>query len=313
MNKIFSRLVIGAGTVVLTTAPSLSSAISLEDLEDRIIDVKASAAGTLIKVGRNTSLISKANKDINLNKQNITINKKEMDEIKTDIDKNSSEIHDIKQSVIDLEVTHNRDIENLVKQLKGYIKIVTKIKDTILPEEVGAIGTLSLRRCAGTHQVTWDKCVYKLGGKGPKGGIVFKIGDHGEHGSEVTPKDVIRQTFGCLSVNFNGDLKEYIGSGKNNTDVILNKKCTGNLAAKTAINFKLKEQGGWYLPSVSELKLMRNALLGSGVGGFHNNEYWSSSDNGGNNVAAYTFDFENNYKIARERSSPHPIRLVSDF
>ncbi|WP_221899584.1 hypothetical protein [Bathymodiolus platifrons methanotrophic gill symbiont] len=64
-------------------------------------------------------------------------------------------------------------------------KIVTKIKDTILPEEVDAIGTLSLRRCAGTHQVTWDKCVYKLGGKGPKGGIVFKIGDHGEHGSEV--------------------------------------------------------------------------------------------------------------------------------
>ena len=299
--------------VALTVAPSSASAISVEALEKLIKEVKASEVATRERSNLNTTLINKAENNINLNKKNIKINKQGIEVFRKTLDKSSGDIETAQKTVQGLKVTHDSNNKGIIGQITLYTDKVTKIKETILPEEVAAIGTLSLRRCAGTHQVTWNKCVYKLGGKGPKGGIIFKIGHQGNHGSEVTPEDVITAPFGCLNVNFNGELKEYIGSGKDNTDVILNKKCTGSLAAGVTTSFKLKGQGGWYLPSVYELRIIRNALRTLGLGDFNNNEYWSSSDNGGNNVAAYTFDFENNYKIARERSSLHSIRLVSDF
>lgn len=74
--------------------------------------------------------------------------------------------------------------------------------------------------------------------------------------------------------------KEEIGTGRVNTEKIIDKHGTGNYAAKVCSEYSVTQDGAtyndWYLPSYQELrKLFKNI---DKVDGISKNSYWSSSE-----------------------------------
>ena len=67
----------------------------------------------------------------------------------------------------------------------------------------------------------------------------------------------------------------------------------------------------WFLPSIGELKLMYDNLIITGVGGFANDTYWSSSENRWNR--AWPQCFTDGYQLNFYKLSPYLVRAVRDF
>jgi hypothetical protein len=68
-----------------------------------------------------------------------------------------------------------------------------------------------------------------------------------------------------------------LGTGNNNTNIIVSAQGNGNYAAKFCSDLILNGYSDWYLPSLNELsKLFANQSV---IGGFGLSNYWSSSEN----------------------------------
>jgi hypothetical protein len=130
---------------------------------------------------------------------------------------------------------------------------------------------------------------YAIGDTGPSGvGIVFYITDGGLHGLEVAPSD--QSTSAAWSnitdafANGSTALPVEIGTGSANTDAIIDQAGHTGSAAKICRNYRAAEEGDWFLPSKNELNAIWDNLVddgtgaNSGVGGFANEYYWSSSE-----------------------------------
>jgi TolB-like protein len=126
--------------------------------------------------------------------------------------------------------------------------------------------------------------VYKVGDKGPAGGIVFYdkgVVTNGWRYLEAAPNDVGPVPWGLTGTIVRGT-STGIGTGKRNTDLIiaaLSNSGGGDGAALLCTAFEINGYNDWYLPSKDELDLMYKNLKAKGVGNFGNNYYWSSSDN----------------------------------
>lgn len=100
-----------------------------------------------------------------------------------------------------------------------------------------------------------------------------------QHGIIVTKTDQSTNSqWGCdyttLGINSSA-----IGTGKSNTDAIILGCTTSNIAAKICKDLTYFGYSDWYLPSKNELyKLYLNRTI---IGGFTNNYYWSSTEEGG--------------------------------
>ena len=147
---------------------------------------------------------------------------------------------------------------------------------------------------------------YEIGDVGPAGGIVFY--DKGYYSDgwrylEAAPEDIRIEekssfVFGYYRAT---DESEYlkigtvskIGSGKINTQMLveamkdsayvtINKDedgvRTSEYAAKLCYDYELNGYDDWFLPSIEELNLMYINLHKSGLGGFSNDSYWSSTE-----------------------------------
>lgn len=147
------------------------------------------------------------------------------------------------------------------------------------------------------------------------GGIVFYLDANGEHGLVGAP--AANETSKPWVQYTNDQIHTYatltaIGTGLDNTLLLLGVHAPygSGIAAGFCYFATIGGYGDWYLPSIDELKEMYNALHLSGLGGFQDGVYWSSTqvlDHIG-----WAFDFENgvNYYSAATTSSQRvrPIR-----
>jgi hypothetical protein len=155
--------------------------------------------------------------------------------------------------------------------------------------------------------VSLDAMKYTIGDTGPGGGTVFYITDGGFHGMEVAPSGWYGGsdptsawstiTNIAIGVAAQGTV---IGTGSLNTSAI---KTQNGGAASTAQLCRDYTGGGksdWFLPSKDELNAIWVNLVddgfaaNSGVGGFFNGDYWSSSEV--NNSYTWGQSFSNGFQ-----------------
>jgi len=105
-----------------------------------------------------------------------------------------------------------------------------------------AVGTLlvfGLVMSSSAH--TAESTTFKLGDIGPQGGKVYFIDSSGQHGLEAKPVDQ-----------------------------------PGSLIWRDAVTAADAYGSGWHLPTIAELKLLYEQK--THVGGFANDDYWSSTE-----------------------------------
>jgi hypothetical protein len=135
-----------------------------------------------------------------------------------------------------------------------------------------------------------------------QGGIIFYLDPSGCHGLISSSADQssgiqwYNGSFFATNATFNG-----VKAGQSNTRLIVDAQGSGSYAAQLCNDLITYTNDGlfedWYLPSRSELYLMRqnigqgNALGLGNVGSFSGNSYWNSTEGGTTNAG--TLDFSN--------------------
>lgn len=129
----------------------------------------------------------------------------------------------------------------------------------------------------------------KVGDLGPAGGYVFY--DKGSYSDGWRYLEAAPSGWGGKAEDPRYEFGEYraslietstaIGSGKVNTQNIVQKLSNKTHAAKVATDYKAIVDGvvydDWFLPSIDELELMHKNLHVKNLGGFSDSDYWSSS------------------------------------
>jgi len=165
----------------------------------------------------------------------------------------------------------------------------------------------------GTTKSSSKTVSYKIGDRGPAGGIIFY--DKGEVSDgwrylEVAPKETeFTAQWSTLTNKFWPDLRDGIGWGKKNTENI-NNNSDSNPAALSCAKMKCNGFNDWFLPSLEELDLIYKNLKKNGLGGFSNSLYWSSSvvDKGYRIYYLRFDDGRSNYCEARDNLLVRAIR-----
>jgi len=161
--------------------------------------------------------------------------------------------------------------------------------------------------------------VYQIGDM-VQGGMVFYVDETGEHGL-VAAQDDLEGTYewGCYQEDVDGADSKWIGSGLQNTMDITNQGCQtengGITAAQAALDADLGGYSDWYLPSIGELYQMYIAI-GQGsenvnIGGFVNDWYWSSSEDG--NYVAWGVGFGDGNTFYYVKNGTYRVRVIRAF
>jgi len=115
--------------------------------------------------------------------------------------------------------------------------------------------------------------------------------------------------WGCQGTALSGADGNLLGTGIQNTNDITNGCPEAGIAAKVCSDLVLNGYSDWYLPSLDELnKLFLNKDL---IGGFANNNYWSSTEFSAN-YAWYEYFF-NGGQSTSSRFVPYNVRAVRSF
>lgn len=191
---------------------------------------------------------------------------------------------------------------------------------------------------------------YKTGDKGPAGGYVFY--DKGDYSGgwrylEAAPADLSLYgsgdsefVFGYYRLFYDSEnlfvngTKQYnennctgtaIGMGKRNTELLVNamgdsaytysfgSEVTSFYAAKLCSELVYNGYDDWFLPSRDELDLMFVNLYKTGLGGFSQDSYWSSSEYGYKSDYAWSPLFYNGINHASDRYFSYRVRAVRAF
>ena len=126
---------------------------------------------------------------------------------------------------------------------------------------------------------------YKIGDRGPAGGIIFFDKGNKSHGwqyLEAAPSDITRRLPGQTERIAMLTKDRSVGSGKRNTEHMMEeaRKNGGGFgwAAKACVDLKVNGFNDWYLPAWDELNHMYGNLHMQGLGSFRNETYYSSTD-----------------------------------
>ena len=118
---------------------------------------------------------------------------------------------------------------------------------------------------------------YAIGKRGPANGIVFYVTDGGCNGLEAAPADHSSAVpWGCYGTLIAGADGTAVGTGAQNTADILAGCTESPTAAEIAHTYSLNGYTDWFLPSRDELNLLYQQRVV--VGGFANDDYWSSTE-----------------------------------
>ena len=195
------------------------------------------------------------------------------------------------QNVIDVRYETGNDTYE-ISELE-YLYLLQKVAQTIsffsdieVPSEIGRLFDVSITLPSSGALKKNGKKTYRLGETGPAGGIIFLdkgVNESGWRYLEAAPHDMGPAQWGKVSYGYGHiDLKDEIGNGKRNTDIILNmfSRMFGNESGKAVHLCTALDIGGfkdWFLPNSAELNLMMTNLHKRGIGDFRNRAYWSSS------------------------------------
>jgi len=182
------------------------------------------------------------------------------------------------------------------------IAVKTKIADN------ESAGSIERTFTVTSRQETYDVYDFKIGDKGPAGGIVYY--DKGSFSDgwrylEAAPASTewdskewggYRTTVGGTSIA--------IGIGEANTERIVSRLESSNYAAKLCADLTYGGYEDWFLPSKDELDKMYSNLKKRGIGGFASAWYWSSLESNANNAWGQSFGNGNqatNAKFGHQR------------
>ncbi len=142
------------------------------------------------------------------------------------------------------------------------------------------------------------------------GGIIVWLDPTGKHGIVAAQQGLnFASEWGCTGIDVPGTKTE-IGSGQENTRLILQTCSNTTKAAKFCDTLHHNGFSDWYLPSKDELALLyahRKAI------GFNTVERWSSSQSDVNIAWAQSFDSTAGAPVARDKSSVLGVRPVRSF
>jgi curli biogenesis system outer membrane secretion channel CsgG len=156
---------------------------------------------------------------------------------------------------------------------------------------------------------------YKIGEKGPGGGIVFydKFSNAGGwRYLEAAPQETEQKnSWGNVSVN---GTSPAIGDGKRNTHLIVealrNKKIGG--AAQYCDDLEYGGLTDWFLPSRDELNLMYQNLKEKSLGGFTGDYYWTSNLYGSGSPYFQRFN-NGEQSYTSDDARPYRVRPIRQF
>ena len=156
---------------------------------------------------------------------------------------------------------------------------------------------------------------------GPAGGWVFyDAGSAQTWGRylEAANVDLTDSVWGTYNFTVSGSDGYEIGTGAQNTqDIVDNDTGTLNKAADGCFDYSVvygsETFDDWFLPSKNELDAMYDNLKKYGVGGFADDYYWSSYENG--NFEALSQDFGSNtmYQLFANKNSLRRVRAIRAF
>jgi hypothetical protein len=158
---------------------------------------------------------------------------------------------------------------------------------------------------------------YQIGDIGPGGGFIFY--DHGDdilgwRFLEVSPVlHEVPMPWGALGIDI-ADTQTEIGSGKHNTQLILNALQAQNeteVAALYCYHFVLNGKRDWFLPSKDELHLLYVAH--SKFGDFDEFWYWSSSQSYADKYRAWGQRFNDGEQEDFLKSNIRMVRPIRSF
>jgi hypothetical protein len=170
---------------------------------------------------------------------------------------------------------------------------------------------------------------FSIGDRGPAGGFIFYINPNHEndgwHYLEAAPTDQsasIMWLSDIMDANENffatGALSTAIGTGKSNTQTIVNLQGEEDYAAKLCSELELSGYSDWYLPSKDELNLMYENLHLKRLGGFNEFEgkeyYWSSSEAAFDEILyAWLQSFDSGKQEEDNKWYEYRVRAIRDF
>ena len=162
---------------------------------------------------------------------------------------------------------------------KGFLlpRMTTTQRDAITLPVAGLTIYNSTKNCNETYNGSfWVSNTHYIG-ESYGGGIVFYVYDNGQHGLIAAIADQstgIRWHNGSYTTT--NAVRDQVNAGRFNTERIIINQGAGSYAAQICANYQGGGYGDWYLPSKYELNLLY--LKKAYVGGFADNNYWSSSE-----------------------------------
>jgi hypothetical protein len=165
---------------------------------------------------------------------------------------------------------------------------------------------------------------YKVGDTGPGGGIIFFVDRFNEYADftylELAPVGTEVQREWATNVNSNqitavsGADSKALGAGYQNTlDIVAQ---TGNVAATCAAAYCADLTSGgqsdWYLPSLSEIRMVYDVVYHNlSVGDFVSGNYWSSSEFDADTAWYRSFNYGDQYN--NNKSGTDYVRPIRRF
>jgi hypothetical protein len=183
------------------------------------------------------------------------------------------------------------------RNVDGNVPTITALTERKVPagSSPAAVTPSGTRIATGTHTPA-TPTTYKIGDKGPAGGLIFYDKGNNNGGwryMEAAPVEAEFQAIfsihdsswqSSFSAAPYGTTEESIGSGKRNTKSIVEKsrQITGewDTAAQKVDELVFNGFDDWFLPSIDELDQMYGNLKRKDLDEFRNGFYWSSTDIG---------------------------------
>lgn len=156
------------------------------------------------------------------------------------------------------------------------------------------------------------------------GGVIFYIDKTNLHGLVVSVNNIggswMKYPWGCYGYSLSDAEGIDVGSGRINTNAILNSCSDKNSAAQACFDYEYEGYSDWFLPSLEELEMIAENLAYddefSDIINFDNDNYLSSTqlkNKKHQKNYAWSVNIKQRYSTPTNKSNKQKIRAVRAF